>query len=69
MNAQLQAIATILALVNPAICAAIFTSIERGRPKAKRTSDAVQASVAVLIILSVVALFGGQDSRRIWRFA
>jgi hypothetical protein len=32
MQQELQAIAKILALVNPAICAAIFLSAEGGRP-------------------------------------
>jgi multiple antibiotic resistance protein len=54
----LQAVATILSLVNPAMCAAIFLRSESGRTAAQRTADAVKAVAAITTIL-VLAAFGG----------
>ena len=58
MSDYLQAIATILSLVNPAICGAIFAQAAAGRPLQSRASDATKAAVAILVILSLAALFG-----------
>jgi multiple antibiotic resistance protein len=60
MTEQLQAIVTILSLVNPAICAAIFSQLETGRSSAAKLADALQAAVAILVILSLAALFGAK---------
>jgi multiple antibiotic resistance protein len=60
MEQQLQAIVTILSLVNPLICAAMFTEIEAGQPRATRMVDATKAAVAVLIILAAAALAGAK---------
>ena len=60
MEQQLQAIVTILSLVNPLICAAMFTEIEAGRPRAPRMVDATKAAIAVLIILAAAALAGAK---------
>jgi multiple antibiotic resistance protein len=60
MEQQLQAIATILSLVNPVICGAMFARIEAGRASAARTADATRASLAVLVILVVAALAGAR---------
>ncbi len=56
----LQAIVTVLSLVNPVICANIFSKIETGRSRAAVTSGAIQAGVAILIILVLSALFGAK---------
>jgi multiple antibiotic resistance protein len=58
MEQHLQAIATILSLVNPMICAAMFARIEAGQPQAARMADATKAAFAVLVILVVAALVG-----------
>jgi multiple antibiotic resistance protein len=58
MSDYLQAIATVLSLVNPAICGAIFAQAEAGRPLQSRSTDATKAAVAIFVILSLAALFG-----------
>jgi multiple antibiotic resistance protein len=60
MEQQLQAIATVLSLVNPLICGAMFARIEAGRPGAARLADATRAALAVLVILVVAALAGAR---------
>jgi multiple antibiotic resistance protein len=60
MEQQLQAIATVLSLVNPMICGAMFARIEAGQPRAARLTDATKAALAVLIILVVAALVGAR---------
>jgi small neutral amino acid transporter SnatA (MarC family) len=60
MEQQLQAIVTVLSLVNPLICGAMFAQIEAGRPPATRLADATKAMLAVLVILVVAALAGAR---------
>jgi multiple antibiotic resistance protein len=60
MEQQLQAIATVLSLVNPMICGAMFARIEAGRDRAARRADATKAVLAVLVILVVAALVGAR---------
>ncbi len=60
MNEQIQAIVTVLSLVNPAICAAMFAKAESGRSLGERATDATKAGLAILVILSVAALIGTQ---------
>lgn len=60
MNEQIQAIATVLSLMNPAICAAMFTAAETERSLGEKVTDATKASLAVLVILSIAALVGTQ---------
>jgi multiple antibiotic resistance protein len=60
MEQQLQAIATVLSLVNPLICGAMFARIEAGQDRAARLADATKASLAVLVILVVAALVGAR---------
>ncbi len=60
MSNYLQAMVTILALINPAICAVIFSSIEAGRDPKSQAMDATRAAVVILIILSVAALAGAK---------
>lgn len=59
MKNHLQAIITVLSLINPVICATMFLPIERGRSKRKQVTDATIAAFAVLVIL-VLAVLGGQ---------
>jgi multiple antibiotic resistance protein len=60
MEQQLQAIATVLSLVNPMICGAMFARIEAGQLRAARLADATKAALAVLLILVVAALAGAR---------
>ncbi|QEG33554.1 MarC family protein [Bythopirellula goksoeyrii] len=58
MELQLQAIATVLALVNPVMCGAIFMRVEGNRPRRDLLIDATMASLTVLVILILAALVG-----------
>jgi multiple antibiotic resistance protein len=60
MEQQLQAIATVLSLVNPLICGAMFARIEAGQARAALLADATKAALAVLVILAVAALVGAR---------
>jgi multiple antibiotic resistance protein len=60
MEQQLQAIATVLSLVNPMICGAMFARIEAGQDRAARLADATKAALAVLVVLVVAALAGAR---------
>ena len=58
MTDHLQAIITVLSLVNPFMCAAIFAQIEAGKSHGAQLGSATKAALAVLIILTVAALVG-----------
>lgn len=58
MQEVLQAIATVLALVNPVMCGAIFAQQEGSRPRRAQLVDATTATVTVLVILTLAALVG-----------
>jgi multiple antibiotic resistance protein len=60
MKEQLQAIVTVLSLVNPAICGAMFAQIEENRSRGQRLADATKAVLATTVILTVSALVGTQ---------
>ena len=60
MKDYLQAIVTVLTLINPAMCVTIFSRIEAGRPRGAQLADAGKAALAVLVILVLAALFGEQ---------
>jgi multiple antibiotic resistance protein len=60
MQQHLQAVITVLSLVNPAVCAELFAKIERGQSRQEHLKDATQAAVAVLVILILAALIGVQ---------
>jgi len=60
MEQHLQAIVTVLSLVNPLICGAMFAQIEAGQTRATRLADATKAALAVLVILVVAALAGAR---------
>jgi multiple antibiotic resistance protein len=55
---HLQAIITVLSLVNPFMCAAIFAQIEAGRSPVAQLCSAAKVALAVLVILTVAALVG-----------
>ena len=60
MHEQLQAIITVLSLINPAICAAMFARAVAGQSLGEKITDSARAAFAVLIILTVAALLGKQ---------
>src|SRR6188474_1508656 len=53
MQQHFQAIVTVLSLVNPLICGAMFAQIEAGQTRAPRLLDATKAALVVLVILVV----------------
>jgi multiple antibiotic resistance protein len=60
MEHHLQAIVTVLSLVNPVICGAMFARIEAGQSRAAQLADATRAALAVLVMLGVTALVGAR---------
>ena len=58
MKEQLQAIVTVMSLVNPAICGMMFVQAIAGRSRGEQVLDATKATLAVLVILVTVALIG-----------
>ncbi|WP_231954394.1 MarC family protein [Pirellulimonas nuda] len=60
MNDHIQAIVTVLSLVNPGICAAMFAKAEAGRSRGSKLTDAAKAAMAILVILTVAALAGAR---------
>jgi multiple antibiotic resistance protein len=60
MIEHLQAIVTVLSLVNPAVCAAMFMQIEGDRSRVQKFADATTVALAIVIILSLAALIGTQ---------
>ena len=60
MKEQLQAIVTVLSLVNPAICGAMFAQIEQNCSRSQQVADATKAVLATTVILTISALIGTQ---------
>jgi len=60
MEHQLQAVVTLLSLVNPVICGAMFARIEAGQSRSTLIMDATKAALAVLVVLVVAALVGAR---------
>lgn len=58
LKEQLQAIVTVLSLVNPTICGMMFVQADAGRSRGEQLIDATKASLAVLLILTASALVG-----------
>ena len=58
MKEQLQAIVTLLSLLNPAICGMMFAQAEAGRPRSSQLLDAGKVALAILAILVASALAG-----------
>jgi len=61
MKEQLQAIVTVLSLVNPAICGAMFARIEAHRSRREQLADATKAALATAVILTLSAAHTGLD--------
>ena len=60
MTQYIQAMLTVLSLVNPVICAAIFEQCVCGKTPATKAKEAGKAILAVAIILCLAALTGAQ---------
>lgn len=58
MNDYFQAIATVLSLVNPAICATIFMKSQTQQPIRNQVMAATQAILVIMGILALSAVFG-----------
>ena len=60
MTNYVQAIITILSLINPFVSGAIFMQLTDGESKGARVGDATKAAGAILAILIMSALFGAK---------
>jgi multiple antibiotic resistance protein len=58
LKEQLQAIVTVLSLVNPAICGMLFARADAGRSRSSQLVDATKAALAIVAILVTAALAG-----------
>ncbi|MEZ5461346.1 MarC family protein [Dokdonella sp.] len=58
MKEHIQAIVTLLSLINPGVCVLLFARAESDRPTHARYADASRAAVAIGIILLAAALLG-----------
>jgi len=60
MQEQIQAIVTVLSLVNPLVCGAMFARVEVARSAVEQRADAPTVALAIVIILAASALVGTQ---------
>ena len=58
LKEHIQAIVTVLSLVNPAICGMLFAQGEAGISRGKQLVDATKAAATILAILAAAALAG-----------
>ena len=58
LKEHLQAIITVMSLVNPTICGMMFVQAEAGRSGREQVIDATKATLAILVILMTAALVG-----------
>jgi multiple antibiotic resistance protein len=66
MKEQIQAIVTVLSLVNPAICGAMFAQIEVNRSRGQQVVDATTAVLATMVILAVSVQFALNGLHKFW---
>lgn len=60
MENYVQAFVTVVALVNPMMCGVMFVAIESGRTVGQRMKDASRVVAAIVVVLSLAALFGAR---------
>jgi len=60
LNQYLQGTITILSLVNPVICAAIFSGVSAGKSWSEKVGEATKAALAIAMILCLAALVGAK---------
>jgi len=58
VNEQLQAIVTVISLVNPMICATMFQQATSGQAFSEQLTQAAKATLTVMAILTIAALVG-----------
>jgi multiple antibiotic resistance protein len=58
MSEHLQAIATVFSLVNPFVCAMIFTNIMQGQSRAWAVRNATMSVLIVAVVLVIAAFLG-----------
>jgi MarC family membrane protein len=58
MESHFQAIATVFSLVNPVVCAVIFSSIAEGQDKAAKVRLATSGMAIVAVVLLIAAFLG-----------
>jgi multiple antibiotic resistance protein len=58
MNEDIRAIATLFSLVNPAVCAMMFSSLTVGRSSKQKLGDATGAILAIGVVLVLSAFLG-----------
>src|SRR6516165_9990302 len=60
LHQMVQAIVTVLAVINPVVCGSIFVTLTPKLPPAQRRQAAVKVALSILIILVASALIGLQ---------
>lgn len=55
---MVQAVVTVLAVINPAVCGSIFLTLTPGLAPAQRRAAAVKVALSILVILAASALIG-----------
>jgi multiple antibiotic resistance protein len=60
LKEQLQAIVTVMSLVNPTICGMMFVQAVAGHSRSEQLLDATKATLVILVILVAAALVGTQ---------
>jgi small neutral amino acid transporter SnatA (MarC family) len=60
VDLQLQAIVTLLALINPVVCAAIFMRTKQTQSRPALVANATKGASAVLVILVLAAVLGAK---------
>jgi small neutral amino acid transporter SnatA (MarC family) len=60
IHLQLQAIVTVLSLINPMVCGTIFARLVAGRPEREKLASATKAVLAILVVLELAALVGAK---------
>lgn len=58
MNEQLQAIVTVISLVNPMVCAMMFLHATSGQTFAEQLPRAAKVTLIIMVILTIAALIG-----------
>jgi multiple antibiotic resistance protein len=60
LTQYVQGVLTILSLVNPVICATIFSQVSDGQSRSVKVANATKAALAIMGILCLAALGGAQ---------
>jgi len=58
LHQMVQAVVTVLAVINPVVCGSIFLTLTPGLAPAQRRAAAVKVALSILVILAASALIG-----------